>query len=451
MYESSDTIIAPATAVGMGTITILRLSGSDSLKLLRQFFVPKSSKSSLSSHMLVYGKILDTSAELVDYVMAVYMQKPHSFTCEDVVEIHCHSNRYIVKKIIDLMINAGARQAEPGEFSFRAFINGRIDLSEAEAIAELIGSSSSFSTKIALRHLEGNIFQLALQLKEQLVDSLALIEAYLDFPEDEVDYIHIDMLNTNIAAVSNTLDAVLSTFHSGKVLRDGISILILGEPNVGKSSLLNCLLGSERAIVTNIPGTTRDFIEEHLFIGHLPVKLVDTAGLRHTDDVIEKTGVLRAKNKIKDADLILFVLDGSDYKESMQIFNSMDFLDVPCVLVFNKSDLFDIDSVDCDYPHICVSAKHKTSIDKLENLIVSFFDTGVDVESIVITEQRHYDLFCSVQQEITSFGEGLKDNIPGEFLACHLREALGCLGRITGETVPEDILNQIFSNFCVGK
>lgn len=324
MYPDHDTIIAPATAVGVGAISIIRLSGPDVYTYLNACFKPIDRSTALSSHRLTYGSIDDEQGNILDHVMAVYMRGPSSFTCEDVVEVHCHANPFVVKYIIKRFTAMGARFAEAGEFSYRAFMNGRIDLSEAEAIAELIEAGSDTSARIALQHLEGSVSVMTGELRDQLFQMLALVEAYLDFPEDEVDSIHINMLDESAHKILNQLDHLISTFRTGRVLREGLSVLILGKPNVGKSSLLNYLLGHDRAIVTEIPGTTRDFIEEHITLGHLPVKLVDTAGLRDSADIVEQTGVKRALDKIEDVDLVLYVVDATECNDS-----AIDFSDLP--------------------------------------------------------------------------------------------------------------------------
>lgn len=451
MYSDSDTIIAPATAVGVGAISIIRLSGPDAPIFLNRCFTPVKGSTTLTSHHLTYGFIDDAQGNILDHVMAVYMRAPASFTSEDVVEVHCHANPYVVKHIIKRFTVMGARFAEPGEFSYRAFIRGRIDLTEAEAVAELIEAGSDTSARIALQHLEGSVSAMAETLREQLFQVLALVEAYLDFPEDEVDNIHINMLNDSVDTVLNQIDKLISTFHTGRILREGLSILILGKPNVGKSSILNYLLGHDRAIVTEVPGTTRDFIEEHITLGHLPVKLVDTAGLRDSVDIVEQTGVKRALDKIKDVDLVLFVIDATEVDTLSVDLANVNLNETPYLIVVNKSDKIDIDSFALECEHICVSAVTGYGMDSLKQEIESKFTVPESVDSSVITEQRHFDIFAQVKEEVCAFKAGLDDCLPGEFLACHIRDAMSCLGRITGETEPEDILNHIFAKFCVGK
>jgi tRNA modification GTPase len=450
MFTRDDTIIAPATAVGIGAISIIRLSGSCAKTYLEASFTPAKHGANIVSHRLIYGVLKDTSLQVIDHVMAVYMQGPASFTGEDVVEIHCHANPYIVKQILSVFRQHGARYAEAGEFSYRAFVNGRIDLSEAEAIAELLEAGSDTSAKIALQHLEGSISALAQQLHEQLFQILVLVEAYLDFPEDEVENVHLDMLHQSADLVIDHIQQLISSFSCGRVMREGLSILILGKPNVGKSSLLNYLLGRDRAIVTDIPGTTRDFIEESITLGHLPVKLVDTAGLRESDDVIEQSGVQRALERVDDVDLILYVIDGSDFDPDNPL-EQLNFGSTPYLVVLNKADKVDVSSFEFDFEHICVSALSGYGIDNLKRKIEETFMVPESADSVVITEQRHYDIFHQVLNEVLEFKQGLSQYLPGEFLACHIREAMSLLGRITGETVPEDILNHIFSRFCVGK
>ncbi|MCA1796847.1 MAG: tRNA uridine-5-carboxymethylaminomethyl(34) synthesis GTPase MnmE [Geobacteraceae bacterium] len=451
MYFEKDTIIAPATAVGVGAISIIRLSGPDAYTFLGGCFTPFKESTILSSHHLTYGSIVDVEGNVLDQVMAVYMRAPASFTCEDVVEVHCHANPYIVKHILNHFTSMGARLADPGEFSYRAFMNGRIDLSEAEAIAELIEAGSDTSTRIALQHLKGSMSAMAHELRDQLFQMLVLVEAYLDFPEDEVENVHINMLNHSVDEILKKVQALLYTFHTGKVMRDGLSILILGKPNVGKSSLLNYFLGHDRAIVTEIPGTTRDFIEEHITLGHLPVKLVDTAGLRDSTDIVEQTGVKQALDKIKDVDLVLYVVDGTQPDIPNFDLDEVPLESTPYILVVNKCDKFDTNTLGLSHEYVCVSAVTGDGMELLKDAIKAKFTVPESVDSSVITEQRHYDIFVQVKDEVYAFKAGLQQQLPGEFLACHLRDAMSSLGRITGETVPEDILNHIFTKFCVGK
>ncbi len=456
MINTEDTIIAPATAVGTGSIAIIRISGSDALDFLLRCFHHSRSLPGMKSHMLTYGTIKNEKAVVIDHVMAVFMQSPASFTCEDVVEIHCHSNTYIVRQILNIFVQMGCRLAEPGEFTYRAFMHGRINLSEAEAIAELIGAGSAASARVAIQHLEGGVSTLAIQLHDRLTKIAVQCEAYLDFPEDEVEFVHINPLTTIADSVLTDLDSLLSTFYAGKVLREGLSILILGEPNVGKSSLLNNILGYDRAIVTDIPGTTRDFIEEQVTFGNLPVRIIDTAGLRISTDIIEQNGVQRARDKVKDVDVIFYVVDGSSNQISLNAASGLFHADIPVIVVVNKVDklqqvVVSENKFSFKFPHVCISALTGFGIDSLKNMVELEFMLPAAPAEGVLTEKRHFDIFDQVRKEIILFRQGLENQLPGEFLACHIYTAMESLGRITGETVPDDILNQIFSKFCVGK
>ena len=455
MY-SEDTIAAPATAVGEGGIAIIRISGPLSESILKSCFVPSQPIDTLSSHYLYFGHIENANGLIIDEVMAVLMRGPKSFTREDVVEIHCHGGSVVVMQILDLLIEAGARLASPGEFTYRAFLNGRIDLTRAEAIVDLIRSRSEGAARIAVSQLQGKLHQSLLQYKNTLLDVLSHVEADIDFPEEDIDPNTFDGIALQVRQLTGDMDHLLSTFNSGRVLREGVSVLIFGRPNVGKSSLLNVLLGESRAIVTDVAGTTRDTLEETVQLEGLPLRLIDTAGVRQTEDIVEAEGVKRAKDKIAGADLVLLVIDGhegitSDDRLALNLLEK-----VPSLLVLNKADLSPapLDPLFAALPHVNVSVRTGEGVEELKKRIKQIL--GADVsqeggESFMLSDRRHYQSLLRCRKNLLNFLENMTAVHSPEFLAMDLREALAHLGEITGETTPDDVLNNIFSKFCIGK
>ncbi|NOY12736.1 MAG: tRNA uridine-5-carboxymethylaminomethyl(34) synthesis GTPase MnmE, partial [Deltaproteobacteria bacterium] len=307
----SDTIIAPATAVGEGGIAVVRISGPQALSAMQEYFRPSSQVQNFKSLRLYHGFIVDRNEQHIDEIMAVYMAAPHTYTCDDVVELHCHGSQQVVKSILKLYFDFGLRLANAGEFTYRAFMNGRIDLSQAEAVAQLIHAKSDSSRRLALSQVEGLLSRELYQITDKLRTILVLLEAWIDFPEEDLPAEQLAFISSTVNQSIIKIVEITSSYNSGRVLLEGASILLVGRPNVGKSSLLNRLLGEERAIVTDVPGTTRDLLEEGITIAGVPVRLVDTAGLRQTEDPVEMEGVFRARNKIDQADLVLFLVDGS--------------------------------------------------------------------------------------------------------------------------------------------
>ncbi len=452
--NSQDIIIAPATPPGEGGVAIIRLSGKGCLDLALDYFRASGSQTSPNSHVFYHGFIFDDSGSDVDEIMFVYMASPRSFTAEDVVEIHCHGGHQTVSKILQIFISAGARLAQPGEFSYRAFLNGRLDLSQAEAIADLIHARSDKARTLALSQLEGRLSQSLYKLKEQLKDILALIEAWLDFPEEELPQENIIQIRQQVESSIVQLQEMVSSYNTGRFYTEGVSLLILGKPNVGKSSLMNSLLGEERAIVTEIEGTTRDFLEEGLVINGLPVRLIDSAGVRDTLDPIEKEGVNRTLGKIKSSDLILLLFDGS------QGFSSEDKAALDrCVhtnflVLLTKADLPQRCILpDLPFEPLAISTKTGQGLDLLRKSIHgALIEADIQQEdSIFITNQRHQQAAISTTISLRRFLDALDQSFSLEFLAVDIREALNSLGQITGETTNDDILESIFSRFCIGK
>lgn len=451
---NNDTIIAPATAVGEGGIAVVRISGPDSLEHLRRFFIPSSRKACFLSHKLYHGILQDDQEEAIDEVLAVYMAGPRTYTCEDVVEIHCHGSQQVVRSILDLYLKLGVRLAKPGEFTYRAFINGRLDLSQAEAVAHLIHAKSESSRKLAFAQVEGALAQTIFDFTGKLRNILVLLEAWIDFPEEDLPPSDLQRIKELATAIICKTDEITGGYNSGRVLFEGASILLLGTPNSGKSSLLNCLLGEDRAIVTEIPGTTRDLLEEGVTIAGVPVRLIDTAGLRQSDDPIEMEGISRAKEKIDRADLVLFMVDGAKSIDEDDLYVFRSCPTQGAFLVRNKTDLPAVaDTGFCPFPEYPISLKTGEGVEELKDAI-GFFLIGEhqpNTESVMITQQRHYDALIACTGNLERLLESLHRGDSLEFLSLEVRDALYNLGQISGETTTDAILGDIFSQFCIGK
>lgn len=456
MIDNQDTIVAIATAPGEGGIGIVRLSGDQAERLLRDYFAPAANLEQFSSHRLYYGHLRHSDGEVIDEVMAVIMRAPRSYTREDVVEIHCHGGTVVLRRIVDLLVDAGARLARPGEFTLRAFLNGRIDLARAEAVIDLIRSRSESACRVALGQMQGRLSRRIFQFRDVVSDLVAEVEAGIDFPEEELEVADRQRLLRAAATVEGEVSALLESFESGRVLREGLSILIYGKPNVGKSSLMNGLLGEARTIVSDIPGTTRDTVEENLVLKGLPLRLVDTAGVRQSNDPIEAEGVQRAQAKVAGTDLVLLVVDGSRQLDSndRQALQACD--DRRTLLVINKQDLGlcplpkDFSSL----PSVTLSAREGVGLDALVNAVSQFFTSnasGEGQENTMLSDRRHREALLVARNALQRFSHSLAQEHPAEFAALELREALQGFGEITGETTPEDILEKIFTRFCIGK
>ncbi len=456
MQQYEDTIVAPATAPGEGGIGIIRLSGPCAEEFLQSFFRPTSGEKSLQSHRLYHGKFFGPGEHLIDEVMAVVMRAPRSYTREDVAEVHCHGGNLVVRRILDHFIEAGARLATPGEFTLRAFLKGRINLTEAEAVIEVIRSRSEKACSLALSQLDGKLSRTVYRFRDLLQEQLALIEAYIDFPEEDIELPLLRRIEEGVAGIQGEIEQILQSFDAGRILREGLSVLILGRPNVGKSSLLNALLGEARAIVTEIPGTTRDTIEENLVLGGIPLRLVDTAGVRHTEDPVEREGVKRAREKVRFADLVLLVVDGSRPLEDDDYLAIEACQGVRTIIVANKTDLgqHPLPSKVEPIPLVLTSVHCGDGLEELQRHMVEMFTSegnGEQGESPMITDRRHRQALVHCRQALIRFFEGMSGGMGHEFLALELREALSALGEITGETTPDQILEKIFSKFCIGK
>ncbi len=452
--NASDTIIAPATAVGEGGIAVVRISGPQSLQALQSYFQPTAEKEKLTSHRLYHGLLNDQYGQHLDEVLAVYMAAPNTYTRDDVVEIHCHGSQQVVKAILTLYLEYGLRLAEPGEFTYRAFINGRLDLSQAEAVAQLIHSKSESSRQLALAQVEGQLSRKIFDISKKLFDIQVLVEAWIDFPEEELPVEDVHRIQDTLNRFIDKIQIITDSYNSGRLLSEGASILLVGRPNVGKSSLLNCLLGEERAIVTDIPGTTRDLLEEGLTIGGVPVRLVDTAGLRQSSDPVEMEGVRRAKEKIMSADLVLLLVDGSALVNEQDRYAYEACQGEAVFLIRTKADLDQVaDTSFAVFPEYAISTKTGYGLNQLRLAIADYLlgDYLPNSESVLISEKRHHDSLIACRHNLDNFLTALKAEQPLEFLAFEIREALYHLGQISGQTTTDDILTGIFSQFCIGK
>lgn len=451
-----DTIAAVSTPPGNGGIGIVRVSGDQAAAIGDTVFKPVHN-GGLVSHRFYFGSVSNPeTGEIIDEAMAVLMRAPRSFTREDVLELHCHGGWLVVENVLALVLSCGARLADPGEFTRRAFLNGRIDLVQAEAVMDIIGSNTEAALQLAQKQREGLLSRRIDDIRGLLLKALALVEAYIDFPEDDLGDADMKLINESVERALAMLNELLSSFDEGRILRDGVSVLIIGKPNVGKSSLLNLIMNENRAIVTHIPGTTRDVIEETVIINGLAVRLLDTAGIRHTDDLVEQEGINRAMEKIPLADLVLFVLDASRSfsPEDQHIFDALSGSRV--IVVINKTDMprqLHIPESIRIGTQIEMAASSGDGIDALKYAVSDYFkrDTSTDRRELVaISRTRHRDALVTSESVLRRFVAGLnQSNL--ELLAIDLREALDSVGSVTGQTTNDEVLDQIFSSFCIGK
>jgi tRNA modification GTPase len=458
--NSGDTIAAISTPLGVGGIGIVRLSGPQAREILGKVFRRRRGKGPLLSHRFYLGEIIrprDTA--VIDEVLASFMEKPHTYTREDVAEIQAHSGVLVLREILDAVLQSGARLAEPGEFTKRAFLNGRIDLTQAEAVIDLIQSKTRRSLEMANLQREGRLGMEIRRIREDLLNLMALLEAGIDFPEDEVPEFAGDEVNRRLPEALEKLETLLRTYDQGKIYREGISAVIIGRPNVGKSSLLNALLREDRAIVTPIPGTTRDVIEEVVNVGGIPLKIMDTAGLRHTRDQVEVEGVRRTRDRMARADLVIWVVDGSEPITAQDLDILPEVQPRKAVVAMNKNDLprrlnpRDLGEHLPGAPLIPVSALHHSGIDRLEEAIRDLVLDGRQDSSaeILLSNLRHKQALERAREGLEQALEASRANLSAEFISVDLGTALQALGEIVGETTSEDILERIFSQFCIGK
>ena len=446
-----EPIVAIATPYGESAIGIVRLTGKGVLDIVKKFFKTKGDIKPRYAH---FGRLYDEKGEEVDEGILIYYKAPNSYTGEDMVELNLHGNPQILQKAVEIFINAGARLAEPGEFTKRAFLNGKLDLTQAEAVAELISAKTELARKVALKQLKGELSKYIRPLRETLLELLAYIEADIEFAEEDIPTLTKEQVLQMVEKVINGIDELLKTAKTGKFIREGLKLAIVGKPNVGKSSLFNALLKEERAIVTDIAGTTRDYIEETLQIKGIPVKLIDTAGIRKAEDVVEKIGIERSLKKIEEADVILFVFDASNEitQEDMEIYNKIK--DKEHIIVANKIDLGIKANLEIfkEKNIIKVSALTGEGLDNLAEEILEKAGVTVSESVNVYVSVRHENLLKKAKEVLERFMKEYREKeISPEIAMLDLREASDYLGEILGEITTEDILGKIFSTFCIGK
>lgn len=451
----TDTIAAIATPQGRGGIGIVRISGNLALPIAAAIFRKKTGADfSQTSHHLHYGHIIGNDGRKLDEVLLAVMKAPHTYTGEDVVEIQAHSGMIVLKRILELVLSKGARLAEPGEFTKRAYLSGRIDLTQAEAVMELIHAKSERAVELASAQLDGDIREEITDVRDKLLALISEIEAGIDFPEDVGDDISAESLVMRLRdSVISRLNDLISRYQAGRFVKEGLKILIAGKPNVGKSSLMNRLLGKDRVIVTPIAGTTRDLIEESFMIGQIPVIFADSAGLHDTSDPIEQIGMQKTYQYVNEADLILLMLDASRSAdaEDRKIYESL--CHKPVIAVMNKTDLITEKTPrPFDLPTVYISALRNIGMDDLKNRIAEYCSSSSDEENHrVIPSLRHKLALEKTREHINSAIIGLKDHLPFELVSIDLQAAMASLDEITGQQIREDVLDQIFSRFCIGK
>ena len=458
--NQSETIAAVATAMAGSGIGIIRISGKDAFEIVEKIFQPAKKGKKLTeekTYTIHYGNIVDGD-EIVDEVILLLMKGPHSYTTEDTVEIDCHGGVYVIKKILELVIRKGARAAEPGEFTKRAFLNGRIDLSQAEAVMDVIQAQNEYALKSSVRQLQGSVLRIIREIREQVIYEVAFIESALDDPEHVCLDGYPEKLLEKVDNLIEKSEDLLIHADQGRILKEGIKTVIVGKPNAGKSSLLNVLTGDERAIVTDIAGTTRDILEEQIRIRGLILNLVDTAGIRKTKDVVEKIGVDKAKASVKDADLVLYVVDSSTEldENDREIISLLEGQKV--IILQNKTDLPAVTDTEIlkkiiSGPVVCISAREESGFDEFADLLEEMFLEGKIAynDGVYLTNVRHRSAMEEAKESLMKVKESIKFGMPEDFFSIDLMDAYEALGKILGESVGEDLVNEIFGKFCTGK
>ena len=456
----STTIAAIGTALSNSGISIIRISGKDSLSIINKIF---KTNHEIEPNTIVFGKILKNN-EFIDNVLLSYFKAPHSYTGEDVCEINCHGGTQITRQILEIVLENGARLAEPGEFSKRAFLNGKMDLSQAEAVINLINAKTQTETRIAAKNLEGNLSKKIIELREELVELMAKIEVSVDYPEYDYDEVEPDSIVNLLDKKINEINNILKTYEHGKYIKNGVNVAILGKPNVGKSSLLNNLANYDKAIVTDIPGTTRDIVEETINLGDIVLNISDTAGIRDTDDIIEKIGVEKSLKILEEMDLVIYIINGQDgiSKEDFEILSKIQNKGLKYILAINKIDvasknvlngiLDEIKQSELNDP-IFISVQENKGIDKLKDEIIKLFNSN-DLDyahELIITNERHKDLLKKSVDYLNDAKKEISLGQPIDIVSIYVKKATKTLGEIIGADVTEDIISKIFEKFCLGK
>ncbi len=456
----STTIAAIGTALSNSGISIIRISGNNSLNIVNKIF---KSSAKLEPNHIIYGKILD-NGEVLDNVLVSYFKAPHSYTGEDVCEINCHGGNQVTKEILELVLESGATLAEPGEFSKRAFLNGKMDLSQAEAVINLINAKTKTESRIAAKNMEGDLSKKIRELREELVELMAQIEVSVDYPEYDYEEVEptsiISLLDKKISQIQHILD----TYEHGKYIKNGVNVAILGKPNVGKSSLLNNLAHYEKAIVTNIPGTTRDIVEETINLGNIVLNISDTAGIRDTEDIIEKIGVEKSLKILEEMDLVLYIINGEEgiAKQDFEILSKIQNKGLKYITVINKSDIASKDDIKAIMDEleknninkpVLISVKDNVGIDELKEKIVNLFDsTDLDYShELIITNERHKDLLKKAVNYLEDAKKEIALGQPIDIVSIYVKKSTKTLGEIIGADVTQDIIAKIFEKFCLGK
>ncbi|WP_456441269.1 tRNA uridine-5-carboxymethylaminomethyl(34) synthesis GTPase MnmE [Psychroserpens sp.] len=459
-----DTIVALATAAGSGAIAVIRLSGNEAISIVDAHFKSVVNSKSLikqQTHTIHLGHIIDAK-RVIDEVLVSVFKNPNSYTGEDVIEISCHGSNYIQQEIIQLFLRKGCRMANAGEFTLRAFLNGKLDLSQAEAVADLIASDNEASHQIAMQQMRGGFSSEIAKLREELLNFASLIELELDFAEEDVEFADRSQFKELVERITFVLKRLIDSFAVGNVIKNGIPVAIVGEPNVGKSTLLNALLNEERAIVSEIAGTTRDAIEDEISIGGIGFRFIDTAGIRDTEDVVETIGIKKTFEKIDQAQVVIYLFDADDFKEQRSVLKvelekiKNKYPQKPLLVIANKIDKVDdilISKIQSEIPEIkLLSAKTGFGVEQLTNSLLDLINTGaLRNNETIVTNSRHYDALLKAFEEVQNVKNGLETGLSGDLLAIDIRQALHHFGEITGEITNDDLLGNIFANFCIGK
>lgn len=463
-----NTICAISTAPGMGAIAVIRVAGKETFNIcdnIFQFLKKDRKIKDQEANSVHFGTIVDND-KIIDEVLITIFKSPHSYTGDDIVEIACHGAPYIQQQILELLLKNGAELAKPGEFTQRAFLNGKMDLSQAEAVADLIASESEAARKVALQQMRGGFSNELMKLRERMLWFISLIELELDFSEEDVEFANRDELNSLVEELTEHLTRLVNSFSLGNVIKNGLPVAIVGHTNAGKSTLLNALLNEERAIVSDIHGTTRDAIEDTINIGGVTYRFIDTAGIRTTDDTIENIGIQLTYNKISQASIVLLMVDVNDSQEKIaeainDVQSKIDFDTQKLIVVVNKIDLLNSESnfnrdkfpkLNNESSIISISAKERENIDKLTELLTNTVNlSSLNNNEVIVTNARHHEALKNALEGVNRVKDGLDNNISGDFLAQDIREVLHHLGSITGQISTDEILGNIFKNFCIGK